>query len=135
MHQRYFHSLCGIILRLQKEVIGSGLENTFKNHEKEHSGHDENNFFFYSIFYFTTFFNPLFFAFLQQFTAGESLRVAGDSAGCQRIPTTLVKGIIHEDVEGCCLAFLVDGGSSLLIGCFLLLEVFWGLFSNSSMCI
>ena len=56
MHQRYFYSLRCIILRLQKEVIGSGLENTFKNHEKEHSGHDENNFFFYSIFYFTTFF-------------------------------------------------------------------------------
>ena len=45
-----------VSLRLQKEVIGSGLENTFQNHEKEHSGHDENNFFFYSIFYFTTFF-------------------------------------------------------------------------------
>ena len=44
------------LLRLQKEVIGSRLENTFQNHEKEHSGHDENNFFFYSIFYFTTFF-------------------------------------------------------------------------------
>ena len=56
MHQHYFYSLRGIILRLQKEVIGSGLENTFKNQEKEHSGHDENNFFFYSIFYFTTFF-------------------------------------------------------------------------------
>ena len=56
MHQHYFYLLCGIILQLQKEVIGSGLENTFKNHEKEHSGHDKNNFFFYSIFYFTTFF-------------------------------------------------------------------------------
>ena len=89
MHQRYFYSLRGIILRLQKEVFGSGLENTFKNHEKEHSGHDENNFFFYSIFYFTTFFNPLFFPFLQQFTAGENLRVAGDSAGRRRILTTL----------------------------------------------
>ena len=33
------------------------------------------------------FLNPLFFAFLQQFTAGENLRVAGDSAG--RILTTL----------------------------------------------
>ena len=43
------------ILRLQKEVIGSGVENTFKNDEKEDSGHDENNFFFYSIFSFTTF--------------------------------------------------------------------------------
>ena len=77
MHQRYFYSLHGIILRLQKEVIESGLENTFKNHEKEHSGHDENNFFFYSIFYFIQqlFLNPLFFAFLQQFAAGENLRV------------------------------------------------------------
>ena len=77
MHQRYFYALCGIILRLQKEVIGSGLENTFKNHENEHSGHDENNFF--SILFSTLqlFFNPLFFAFLQQFTPGENLRVAG----------------------------------------------------------
>ena len=56
MHQRYFY-------RLQKEVIGSGSENTFKNHEKEHSGHDENNFFFYSIFYFTTFFKSSIFRF------------------------------------------------------------------------
>ena len=53
MYQCYFYSLCGIILWLQKEVIKSGLENTFKNHEKEHS---ENNFSFYSIFYFTAFF-------------------------------------------------------------------------------
>ena len=35
------------------------------------------------------FFNPLVFAFLQQFTAGENLRVAGDSAGRRRILTTL----------------------------------------------
>ena len=56
MHQRYFYSLRCIILWLQKEVIESGLENTFENHEKEHSGHDENDFFSYSIFYFTTFF-------------------------------------------------------------------------------
>ena len=65
MHQRYFYSFRGIILRLQKEVIGSGLENTFKNHEKEHSGHDENMVCF-SILFSTLqlFFNPLFFAFL-----------------------------------------------------------------------
>ena len=56
MHQRYFYSLRCIILRLQKEVIGSGSENTFQNHEKEHSGQDENSFFFYSIFYLTRFF-------------------------------------------------------------------------------
>ena len=56
MHQRYFY-------RPQEEVIGSGVENTFKNHEKEHSGHDENNFFFYSIFYFTTFFKSSIFRF------------------------------------------------------------------------
>ena len=56
MHERYFYSLCCIILRLQKEVIGSGLENTFQNHEKEHSGHDENNSFSILFFYFTTFF-------------------------------------------------------------------------------
>ena len=61
----------------------------FKNHEKEHSGHDENNFFFYSTFYFTIFFNPLFFAFLQQFTVSENLKVAGNSAGRRRILTTL----------------------------------------------
>ena len=35
------------------------------------------------------FFNPLFFPFLQQFTAGENLRVAGDSVGRRRILTTL----------------------------------------------
>ena len=35
------------------------------------------------------FFNPLFFTFLQQFTAGKNLRVAGDSAGHRRILTTL----------------------------------------------
>ena len=34
------------------------------------------------------FFNPLF-AFLQQFTAGKNLGVAGDSAGHWRILTTL----------------------------------------------
>ena len=33
--------------------------------------------------------NPLFFAFLQQFTDGKNLRVAGNSAGRQRILTTL----------------------------------------------
>ena len=86
----HFYSLCGIILQLQKEVIGSGLENMFKNHEKEHSGHDENMISF-SILFSTLqlFFNPLFFAFLQQFTAGENLKVAGDSAGRWRILTTL----------------------------------------------
>ena len=63
MHQRYFYSLRCIILRLQKEVTGSGLENMFQNHEKEHSGHDENNFFFYFIFYFTTFFKSSIFPF------------------------------------------------------------------------
>ena len=35
------------------------------------------------------FLNPLFFAFLQQFTAGENLKVAGDSTGRRRILTTL----------------------------------------------
>ena len=35
------------------------------------------------------FLNPLFFPFLQQFTAGENLRVTGDSAGRRRILTTL----------------------------------------------
>jgi len=82
LHQRYFYSLRGIILRLQKEVIGSGLENTCKNHEEEHSGHDENNFYSILSSSLQLFFNPLFFAFLQQFTAG-------DSAGRRRILTTL----------------------------------------------
>ena len=89
MHQRYFYSLRSIILRPQKEVMGSRLKNTFKNHVKEHSGHG-NNLFFYTIFYFTAFFfNPPFFAFVQQLTAGENLKVAGDSAGRRRILTTL----------------------------------------------
>ena len=35
------------------------------------------------------FFNSLFFAFVQQLTAGENLKVAGDSAGHRRILTTL----------------------------------------------
>ena len=35
------------------------------------------------------FFSPLFFAFLQQFTVGENLRVAGDSTGRRRILTIL----------------------------------------------
>ena len=40
------------------------------------------------------FFNyPLFFPFLQQFTAGENLRVAGDSTGRRRILTTLNKNV------------------------------------------
>ena len=91
MHQRYFYSLCGIILRLQKEVIGSGVENTFKNDEKKIQGMMKTISF--SILQFSTlqlFCNPLFFAFLQQFTAGENLRVAGDSAGRRRILTTLL---------------------------------------------
>ena len=37
------------------------------------------------------FFNPLFFPFLQQFTAGENLKVAGNSAGRRRILTTLLE--------------------------------------------
>ena len=55
MHQRCFYSLRGIILRPQQEVMGSGLENMFKNHVKERSG-DGNNFFFYTIFFCTAFF-------------------------------------------------------------------------------
>ena len=89
MHQRYFYSLRYIILRLQKEVIGSGLENTFQNHEK--NIHDMMKTIFFSILFSTSqrFFNPQFSPFLQQFTASENLRVAGDSAGRRRILTTL----------------------------------------------
>ena len=89
MHQRYFYSLRCIILRLQKEVIGSGLESTFQNHKKNIQ--DMMKTISFSILFSTLqlFFNPLFFPFLQQFTAGENLRVAGDSAGRRRILTTL----------------------------------------------
>ena len=45
-------------------------------------------------------FNPLFFAFLQQFTAGENLKVAGDSAGRRRILTTLP--VICSDLQFSC---------------------------------
>ena len=40
------------------------------------------------------FFDPLFFTFPQQFTAGENLKVAGDSAGRRRILTTPIIIII-----------------------------------------
>ena len=91
MHQRYFYSLRCIILRLQKEVIGSGLENTFQNHKKNIQ--DMMKTISFSILFSTLqlFFNPLFFPFLQQFTAGENLRVAGDSTGRRRILTTLIR--------------------------------------------
>ena len=46
------------------------------------------------------FFNPPFFAFLQQFTAGENLKVAGDSAGRRRILTTLP--VICSDLQFSC---------------------------------
>ena len=82
MHQRYFYSLRGIIIiTVMERTKWERIRKHLKNHEKEHSGHDENNFFFYSIFYFTTFFNRPFFTFLQQLTAGEKYKVAGDSAG------------------------------------------------------
>jgi len=47
------------------------------------------------------FFNPLFLTFLQQFTAGENLKVAGDSAGRRGILTTLVgcSNLKHFDFE------------------------------------
>ena len=57
MHQRYFYSLRSIIIIMGTErTKWEWIRKHLKNHEKEHSGHDENNFFFYSIFYFTTFF-------------------------------------------------------------------------------
>ena len=57
MHQRYFYSLRGIIIiTVMERIKHEGIRKHLKNHEKEHSGHDENNFFFYFIFYLTTFF-------------------------------------------------------------------------------
>ena len=57
MHQRYFYSLRSIIIITAMErTKWERIRKHLKNHEKEHSGHDENNFFFYSIFYLTTFF-------------------------------------------------------------------------------
>ena len=82
MHQRYFYSLRSIIIIMGTErTKWEWIRKHLKNHEKEHSGHDENNFFFYSIFYFTIFLIVHFFTFLQQLTAGEKYKVAGNSAG------------------------------------------------------
>ena len=73
MHQRYFYSLRGIIIITAMErTKWEQIRKHLKNHEKEHSGHDENNIFFYSTFYLTTFFNRPFFTFLEQSTAGEN---------------------------------------------------------------
>ena len=54
----------------------------FKNQVKEHSGYG-NFLFLYYFLLLQLFFNPLFFAFVQQLTAG-------DSAGRRRILTTLL---------------------------------------------
>ena len=90
MHQRYFYWLRGIIIIMAMErTKWERIRKHLKNREKEHLGHDENNFFFYSIFYLTTFFNRPFFTFLQQFKARENYKVAGDRAGRGRISTTL----------------------------------------------
>ena len=60
MHQCYFCSLCGIIIIMAMErTKWERIRKHLKKHKKEHSGHDENNFFFYStlcIFYLTTVF-------------------------------------------------------------------------------
>ena len=57
MHQCYFYSLRGIIIITKMEKTKwEWIREHLKNHDKEHSGHDENNFFFYSILYLTTFF-------------------------------------------------------------------------------
>ena len=73
MHQRYFYSLRGIIIITAMErTKWEQIRKHLKNHEKEHSGHDEKNIFFYSTFYLTTFFNRPFFTFLEQSTAGEN---------------------------------------------------------------
>ena len=42
------------------------------------------------------FFNRPFFTFLEQFTAGENYKVAGDSTGCGRFSTTV--GSLPNDV-------------------------------------
>ena len=80
MHQCYFYSLRGIIIITAMErTKWERIRKHLKNHEKEHSGHDENNFFLYStlcIFYLTT-------------TAGKNYKVAGDSTSCGCISTTL----------------------------------------------
>ena len=73
MHQHYFYSLRGIIIITAMErTKWEQIRKHLKNHEKEHSGHDENNILFYSTFYLTTFFNRPFFTFLEQSTAGEN---------------------------------------------------------------
>ena len=85
---RYFSSLRGIILRLRGRI-----RKHVKNHEKEHSGYDWNNFFFY--FHFTTFSIVYFYAFLQQFIAGETFKEA-------RIFTTLlIKCVIGSTTARC----------------------------------
>ena len=56
MHERYFYSLRCIILLLQKEVIGSGLENTFKITKKNIQDMMKTISFSILFFYFTTFF-------------------------------------------------------------------------------
>ena len=62
MHQRYFYSLCGIIIITAMErTKWEQIRKHLKNHEKEHSGRDENNIF-----------NRPFFTFLEQSTAGEN---------------------------------------------------------------
>ena len=68
---------------------GERIRKHVQKSRKRTFGHG-NNFCFYTIFYFTAlFFNPLFFAFVQELTAGENLKVAGDSAGRRHILTTL----------------------------------------------
>ena len=72
MHQHYFYSLRGIIIITAMErTKWEQIRKHLKNHEKEHSGHDENNIFLYSTLYLTTFFNRPF-TFLEQSTAGEN---------------------------------------------------------------
>ena len=79
---RHFSSLHGIILWLQEQI-----RKHVKNREKEHSGPDWNNSFFY--FYFTIFLIVHFYAFLQQFLASKTLQEAGDSTGRRCVLTTL----------------------------------------------
>lgn len=87
MHLPYFYLLRGI-LRLRKELTGSGFKKMLKIMRKNMRGIIIKTVSFsFFIVYFTTFLIAHFFTFLQQITAGN-LKVAGDSASHRRIFTT-----------------------------------------------
>ena len=87
MHLPYFYLLRGI-LRLRKELTGSGLKKMLKITKKNMQGIKTISFSFFA-FYFTTFLIAHFFTFLQQFTA-RNLKVASNSVSNQCIFTTLL---------------------------------------------